>query len=474
MQPANDGVFQCPWARRVRDLFLAGWSAVQPERCLPNAMDLNDDLWRCGTQVWSRESVRHLCVVGGGKVSGLMASTLARMWAATRWREVPQIGWVNVPEGTEPGIGNILHHPVRPWGENAPTEAAVAGTVQMVRLMRTQPPGTLFVVILSGGGSAMLCWPKPPLTWYDKRTVTRQLSAAGADIGQLNALRSRLSLIKRGGMLAAVPETALGVQTLILSDVLGDPLDVIASGPTWPVEEQQTLHAEPAEILKSLGLRMEDFSPAVRACWRDSLGTSTPSSVPRHYCIVGNLARAVGAAAEMSRRVGEVCATEIQDPNQREDAETLGRKWAQRCWESWQRGGRNSFVSGGEPTVKLTARPGRGGRNQQLVLGFIDEALKTWPPEFPAGDFAFLSGGTDGEDGNTTVAGAVVNRELIITLRRERIDPAPYLAANDAFSFFKSRGCLWEVPRGLTNVGDLRILVTSSPASGLIDDFSPP
>ncbi len=425
MQTGDDGIFQCPWARRARDLFLEGWAAVHPERCLPSAMDLDDDTWRCGEQVWSRESVRKLCVVGGGKVSGLMASTLARMWAATRWREVPKIGWVNVPAGTTSGFDNILHYPVRPWGENAPTEAAVAGTVEMVRLMRIQPRGTLFVVILSGGGSAMLCWPKPPLTWNDKRRITQQLSAAGADIGQLNALRSRLSLIKRGGMLAAVPETALGVQTLILSDVLGDPLDVIASGPTWPSEAEGDALFEPAEILQSLGLQMGDFPWAAQAYWR-SREAPTPCSVPRHYSIVGNLARAVEAAAEMSRR-------------------------------------------GGEPTVKLTAKPGQGGRNQQLVLGFVDEALKTWPTEFPSGDFAFLSGGTDGEDGNTAVAGAVVNREFILTLRRERFDPAPYLAANDAFSFFKPRGGLWEVPRGITNVGDLRILVTGSPPQGLID-----
>jgi hydroxypyruvate reductase len=328
-----------------------------------------------------------------------------------------------------------------------------------LRLLGALGPDDLCLCLLSGGGSALLPAPVEGISLADKLQVTRYLSAAGANIEQLNTVRKQLSRIKGGGLLRACRAGTLA--TLIISDVLGDPLDVIASGPT--VENPSTPH-EALEVLAQFAARQGDVPSSVldylrqkqhAAATRPAGAKPVATACRVTNLIIGNNATAVDAAGLQAERLGYshamLSATRSEGP-----AEQVGRHLAEMAMKMREGPGPNCLISGGEPVVTLVeaSRRGRGGRNQQLVLA----ALAHLAHDGAAG-IAILSGGTDGEDGPTDAAGAILDAQILAAARSQQLDPATYLARNDAYHFFQPLGALIETGPTHTNVCDVRVVL---------------
>ena len=365
-------------------------------------------------------------------------------------------GWVNVPEGCEKPLERIHLHPARPAGVNEPTEAGVEGTEKILSLVEALGPNDLCLCLISGGGSALTPAPAAGITLADKQAVTRHLSAAGANIEELNVVRKQLSRIKGGGLARACGAGQL--MALIISDVLGNPLDVISSGPTTPDSGTPQMALD---VLERFDAREAGISPRVF----DYLGTkpNEPPAPPRcrvHNEIIGSNATAVDAAGMEAERLGYnhamISATQSEGL-----AEDVGRHLAEMARKMRAETGPDCLISGGEPVVQLVEKSqrGLGGRNQQLVLAALEHL----------GDdvqgVMLLSGGTDGEDGPTDAAGAFFDAELVAAAREKNLTPGDFLARNDAYHFFQPLSGLILTGPTHTNVCDLRVVVVDRPKS---------
>ncbi len=455
-------------SRNLRDDALAIWSAgveaVKPSCLMAAKARVEGTRLRIEDAEIDFGSVRKLVVVGAGKASANMAIEFNRRVITNLRAALPTLevaGWINCPEGAyAPGndAGDIELFEARPAGRNEPTEKAVYGTVRILELLTGCDENDIVVCLLSGGGSALLAAPCSGVTLEDKQAVARLVAAAGGNIEQLNTVRRALSDVKGGGLARACG--AGKMLTLVISDVLGDSLETIASGPTVlaaSVSPQAAL-----DTLDQLGLNREArLAPVISALRQKQEHTSPPAKCHVEHVILGNNADAVDAAGvkavELGYRYVMECARGpegdvLQVADRACDAvRLLLQDENVDCW-----------ISGGEPTVQLPklVEPGKGGRNQQLVLAVLKQLAELgWPREL-TGDLAFVSGGTDGEDGPTDAAGALFDPELLHRSRELGLDLQPFLSAANAYPFFEQTdGLILTGPTG-TNVCDLRVAVS--------------
>ena len=361
------------------------------------------------------------------------------------------IGWVNVPEDCASRGSRIHLHPARPAGRNEPTEEGVRGTDEILRIVGALGPADLCFCLISGGGSALLPAPATGISLEDKLAITRHLSAAGANIQQLNTVRKQLSRIKGGGLARAC--LAGQLISLIISDVIGDPLDMIASGPT--VEDRST-PAEALQILQQFSAAEAGVSPAVfEYLERKQNGSALPTMCEVHNIVIGNNAVAVDSAGLQAEQLGYSHAMLGARPDEGQVEET-GRHLARVAIQMRGQNGPDCLIVGGEGVVTLAdaAERGLGGRNQQLVLAALDELVRN-----DARGVLVLSGGTDGEDGPTDAAGAWVDDELIAAARVLGLNTSDYLRRSDAYHFFEPLGALIKTGPTHTNVCDLRVVL---------------
>ncbi|MCA9211072.1 MAG: glycerate-2-kinase family protein, partial [Planctomycetales bacterium] len=218
-------------------IWQAGLEAVRSDRLVRDWVRVSDDELRIGrdpdgTVRIERALLGHVVVVGAGKAGAGMAEGLETALGDAFLHGHHVTGWLNVPADCVRELSRIILHAARPAGVNEPTEAGAAGAERILQMVGGLSENDLVICLLSGGGSALLPSPVPGISLADKQQVTRLLSGAGANIEQLNTVRKQLSGIKGGGLARACRAGRL--VTLIISDVLGDPLDVIASGPTVP------------------------------------------------------------------------------------------------------------------------------------------------------------------------------------------------------------------------------------------------
>jgi glycerate 2-kinase len=476
---------------RLRDdalqIWQAGVRAVDSARLVRQSCRVDEDFLHVGDVSLPLPSIRRIVVVGAGKAGAGMAAAVEAALGPRIMAEKQLTGWVNVPGDCVRRLERIHLHAARPAGVNEPTIEGVAGTAQILRLVESLSDDDLCLCLISGGGSALMPAPIEGITLADKLAVTRHLSAAGANIEQLNMVRKQLSRIKGGGLLRACRAGRL--IALIISDVLGDPLDVIASGPTVP---DSSTPAAALEVLELFAARQAGISAAVFAYLETAAHTAeghengTVPFLPRvENFVIGNNATAVAAAAEEAKRLG-YSVTATSAPRCEGLAEDVGCELAAEVLTMRAGHGPTCLISGGEPVVRLVdaARRGLGGRNQQLVLAALVRLLggmKTGTgtaigdgsasttimpiaepvPVFSnsAAGLALLSGGTDGEDGPTPAAGALLDAEVIAACRQKGLDPCDYLARNDAYHFFEPLGGLLCTGPTHTNVGDLRVVV---------------
>ncbi len=428
---------------------------MQPEKLVRKALKRHGEFLEvCGRRLKLGDLGR-VAVVGAGKAGRGMAVGVEKGLGDDIVDE-KVLGWVNVPAGSVADLRRIHLHAARPETLNEPTEAGVEGSRRIIEIAAGLTEGDLCIVLLSGGGSALLPYPVPFVPLADKQAITRLLSENGATIQELNAVRARLSRIKGGGLARA--SRAGSTVALIISDVVGDPIESIASGPT---ALHSKAHLNPLEILGRIVPDPPGPPSSVISFLRtrETEPPPTPGKVENH--IIGNNELALRASAAEAERLGYRVVLEGSENTG--EANSVGRSLADRCRNTLRSLGRDSapvcLLSGGEPIVELspTDRPRKGGRNQQLVLAALQEL---WIVGLEG--ITILSGGTDGEDGPTDAAGAFADEKVRREARSRGLEPAPFLEINDSYGFFKrADGLFLTGPTG-TNVMDLRVALIRS------------
>lgn len=387
-------------------------------------------------------------VLGAGKAGGAMAAAVDALWPA----DAPLSGLVvtrydHVPPAhkSHPGRIEVVEaaHPV-------PDEAGRRAAQRIVELARGLTADDLVLCLISGGGSALLSLPAPGLTLEDKQAVNRALLNSGAAIDEMNCVRKHLSAIK-GGRLAAMCAPAR-VVTLAISDVPGDDPAVIASGPTVP---DATTCADALGILARYGIE----PPAAARQGLDSGAFETPKPGDPRFAghavhLIATPQQSLEAAAALAREHG-IAAHVLSDEIEGESRE-VGKVHAALARAVARRGQPFAkpcvILSGGETTVTVRGRPGRGGRASEFLLGCAI-ALQG-----EAGVHV-LAADTDGIDGVEDNAGALVGPDTLARAAALGLKAREHLDRNDAYGFFAPLGDLVSPGPTYTNVNDFRALL---------------
>jgi glycerate 2-kinase len=430
-------------AARAQEIFRAGLAAADPYGAVMRHAEHVLRVYRDG-------NFAQILLIAFGKAACPMAEAVLALRDL-----VVQRGIVITKYGHRRLCDIFVNVRVFEAGHPVPDETGVAATKEALALVNAADARTLVLCLVSGGGSALLVAPAEGITLDEKQEVTRLLLAGGATIGEMNSVRKHLSLVK-GGRLAQAAAPAR-VLSLILSDVIGDPLDVIASGPTSP---DPTTYADALAVLDHRGV-MARLPASVRSLLRRGAeGASSETPKPGNplfdrveNVIVGSNRLAVAAAARKAAELGfetTVISSEVEG-EARDVGAALARKARDIQAAMTIEDRPVCLIQGGETTVMVTGS-GKGGRNTELALAFAMEIQGTE-------GVCLLSAGTDGTDGPTDAAGAIADGETVARARAADVDPSACLANNDSYTFFeKTGGLLVTGPTG-TNVMDLQIVL---------------
>ncbi|KAM3878335.1 glycerate kinase [Diretmus argenteus] len=484
---------------RAREVFAAAVEAVQPDMVVRRSIERKEDSIIIDGHTFMLRQNLHL--VGFGKAVLGMAAEAERILGDHLVK-----GVISVPRGIQETLRqhgkaqmllkeNSRIKVMEGAKHNLPDADAQKAADGIKQLASELTEKDLLLVLISGGGSALLPAPIPPISLQEKQDVTRRLAAAGATIQELNNVRRALSLLKGGGLAHCAHPTQ--VVALILSDVIGDPLDLIASGPTvWskvcPEEVWSVL--ERYKLSTSLPASVKEVLARGSPRWPETKEQSDEAGRVLNV-VIGSNSIALKCAGHRARELGFrpvvlspgvcgdvravsrlysllarfACSREEPPPELAAEVLKLGPEVGVQSWdlcramqvlgegraEGW---GATCLLAGGEPTVELTGK-GRGGRNQELALRV---GLELRGMELPPNGPLFLSGGTDGQDGPTEAAGAVTDGGLWEEARAQGLDVDGCLSNNDSFTFFSnlSGGQRLLVP-GLTgtNVMDVHMLL---------------
>lgn len=412
----------------MREMFAVAVAAVQPGRVLPAYLP---PLPECGQTV----------IIAIGKAAASMTRAAIDHYAR------PLEGLVLTRYGH--GLSELEHIAgldLREAGHPVPDEPGLQAAKRIQTRMRQLGPSDRVLALISGGGSSLLSMPAPGITLEDKQTVTRALLASGATIAEINCVRKHLSGIKGGRLaLAAAPAS---VTTLVISDVAGDAPDLVASGPTLP--DPTTLQ----NARRILDLYNVACSDRIRSALSDPRNeTPKPDHPAFASCRVSVVARSAGAlaaAAQLARAHGYTPVLLGDDVEG--DATEMGTVHAALAMHYKQKGGRYALISGGELTVQVKARHGRGGPNGEYALA-LAAALNG-----EAGIYA-LACDTDGIDGTEDNAGVLIDPATCARARTLGLAPVRLLSENLSYDFFQALGDLVVTGPTRTNVNDFRAIL---------------
>ena len=420
-------------------IYRAAMEAVRPERLIEESCRLKGEMLRIGTHTYDLSRYRRLFLFGSGKAAWPMAKALESMLGD----RIAPGGVVVVPVD----LGALEHVEVLEGSHPIPDDKSLKAAQRLQEAMAQCGKEDLYLYLLSGGSSALIEAPIAPITLEDLRETTRLMLENGLAIGSVNTVRKHISTIKGGRLGAAC---AAEGAVLVVSDVIGNDLEAIGSAPLYC---DRTTYADAKRVLERAGI-FEALPPSVRDVIEAGCGGSIsespkePSGRIRHI-LIGSNETALGAAAAEAAALG-YNTTIVPEPLEG-DADRLGPKlvaYARAASDDVKR----CIVYGGETTVEVKGR-GKGGRNQQLCLSALAsmEAVD---------GMTLLCAGTDGIDGNSDAAGAVVGPETLEAYRREGLSPEAYLRNNDAYAFFERCDALVVTGPSGTNVMDVTILIT--------------
>lgn len=438
--------------REARQLALdsleAALKAVDPKQIIKSKVKLKGAILNINTYSFNLKNFSNIFVVGGGKASGLMAEALEEILG-----DYITEGAINVPStSTQPKTQKIklqkASHPI-------PDEAGMTGTRKMLDVVSQADEDDLVICLISGGGSSLMPLPRGEVSLRDKQEVTRALLKSGATINEINAVRKHISEVK-GGWLAkkAYPAT---VVNLLLSDVVGDPLDVIASGPTVP---DSTTFSDAIHVLKKYRL-WEKISASIRKLLLEGEEGRIPETPKAddpafkkvYNIVVGN--NYTASMAAYSKLQNEGVNTLFLTSYLEGEARHVGKMFAAMICEIATSGKPipkpAGIVTGGETTVTVSGN-GIGGRNQEICLG---AALKI--NHMDGAVVASIS--TDGVDGPTDAAGAIADGKTVLHAQKLNLNAEQFLLDNDSYTFFsKLNDLIFTGPTG-TNVNDVSVIV---------------
>lgn len=428
-------------------IFQAGLAVVAPGAAIEQyCRREGDTLWVDG-KPYDLKSYHRVLVLGAGKAGASMAAAVETMLldrideglVVVKYDHLHPLKKVRVMEAA---------HPV-------PDENGIAGARALYELAASADEETLVICVISGGGSALMPYPVEGVSLADKQATTELLLSCGADIHEINSIRKHLSQIKGGGLAKAVfPATMI---CLILSDVVGDDLDTIASG---PCVADSTTFADCLTILAKYSLEEKVPEAAFDYLQRGAKESESQSSTHDdryfkkvHTVIVGSNYEALKVSKQKAMELGyNTILLSSQIEGETSDAAALHMAIAREVALHGEPVVRPAcLISGGETTVTIKGN-GKGGRNQEFVLaaGLQEQGLS---------DFVVLSAGTDGNDGPTDAAGAIWDSSSATRAEELGLSPTQYIANNDSYNFFKPLGDLYITGPTNTNVMDVRIIL---------------
>jgi glycerate 2-kinase len=452
-----------PGGAAVTRILAAAVAAVEPGAAVRRCLSRSGDQLQAGQHSYDLSQYDRVFLVGAGKAGLPMAHAAAELLD-----DRLNGGVVVVKEGYAGGLqiadcrlqiagslqSAIYNLQLVEAGHPIPDERGLAGARRMRATLAGLTERDLVIVLISGGGSALLTLPVAGVDLADLQTLTAQLLRCGASINEINRLRKHLDQVKGGGLARMIAPASM--VTLILSDVVGDPLDVIASGPTVP---DASSFADAYAVLERYEIVAATPLPILDHLRRGLAGAVAETPKPGDPCfahataiIVGNNAQAAQAAITAAR--GEGFNTLLLTTYLQGEAREVGRVLASVGRELALRGQPlprpACIVVGGETTVTLRGA-GLGGRNQELALAAAADLTEL-------ADIALITLATDGGDGPTDAAGAVVTGATLDLARRAGLDAAAHLARNDAYPFFATLGDLLRPGPTNTNVNDLALI----------------
>ena len=433
--------------QHAHEIFQAAVRVVDAGQCVRQFVRLENERLCVGNQAYDLDTYKRVLVVGMGKASTQMGAALEDILG-------DRIGGGLINTKYDHAVP-LKHIEVIECGHPVPDEAGVEGTQRMLELLNGADEQTLVLCLISGGGSALTPAPVEGLSLAEKQKTTCLLFACGANIVELNAIRKHLSRVKGGGLArAAFPAK---VVALMLSDVIGDPMDVIASGPTVP---DTATFETCVDILEKYDL-MAQAPEAVRAHLKAGLAgdiADTPKPGDKALAnvqnlVVGSNGLAVAEAEQKAKALGYhtlVLSTRIEG-----EAREIAHVYAGIAKEIASTGrpiaAPACVIAGGETTVQVRGK-GKGGRNQELVLSGAIQ-LAGWD------GVVLFSGGTDGTDGPTDAAGAVADGQTVARAGAVELSAVAHLKNNDAYPFFKPLGDLIMTGATGTNVADVALVM---------------
>ncbi len=439
-----------------KDIIAAALAAAAPEKALmANLLITGNCLWVKGRE-YDLANYNKICVIGGGKAGAGMARGLEKLLG----RRINS-GLVTVKDDH---VAETEIIKIREAGHPVPDTRSVAACQELISyIQENNQTDTLFISLLSGGASSLLAAPISPLSLADKKTITRLLLECGADIHEINTVRKHLSRIK-GGQMAMLTYPAQ-VINLIISDVIGDDLEIIGSGPfcgdsgTWE---------DSFKVLTKYDLLTQIPDPVRQIISQGQQGliNDTPSPGKKYFAkvdnhIIASNTLALQAAATEATAKGY---TPYILPNPiAGDTTAAAQKHLEIIKGVLEEQDPVStpccLISGGETTVSLGSSHGRGGRNQEFALATVN-GLKGLNNIIL---FSLGTDGTDGTDGPTTAAGALVTGSTLKRAKKMNLDPSLFLNNHNSYEFFKPLGDLLITGPTMTNVMDIHIILINSP-----------
>ncbi|MFH0811725.1 MAG: glycerate kinase [Pseudomonadota bacterium] len=428
----------------VTELFYTSLRAVDPYKSVRLHRDKINRIFQDG-------HFKRLLVVGFGKAACSMAESLQDYL-----EDLIETGIVITKYGHCPLMNKFKRITIYEAGHPLPDENGLRATNEMIERLKDSGEDTLITCLISGGGSALLVSPYEGITLDEKKHLTELLLKSGATIDELNTVRKHISRVK-GGRLAEIACPAK-VISFILSDVIGDHLDVIASGPTSP---DKTTYQDAIQVLEKYQL-IDFTSPKIfdvlmrgaRGLMPETPKEGDPLFERVENIIIGTNRIALAAAKERAETLGlkvDLISSELSG-----EAREAGKWLAQKAMEiksSRVQEFKSStcLISGGETTVTVKGN-GTGGRNMEPALSFATEIDGLT-------GITLLSAGTDGTDGPTDAAGAIVDGQTVAKAKNLGLDPKKYLGNNDSYNFFKKIGALFIAGPTGTNVMDVQIII---------------
>lgn len=429
------------------EIFQAAIRAVDPVEAILRHVKADDGSLLIGDRRLELKNYERILVVGAGKADAPMAQAMEQILG-----ERVSGGLIVVKDGH--GLP-LKHVRIQEASHPVPDERGIKGAEDILALLNGAGERDLIICLMSGGGSALLVAPVEGVSLEDKQEVTRHLLASGANIHEINMVRKHLSRVKGGG-LARVAHPAT-VVSLILSDVIGDDLDVIASGPTVP---DSSTFGQAERVLKVYGIR-DKLPKSVREHMEKGVSgeiEETPkpgdSSFQRDvWQLVGTNLQALKAASKEAERQGyhSVILSAMIEGETRDVAKMHAAIAKQVLSSGHPVAPPACLLAGGETTVTLQGE-GKGGRNMEFALA---SAIAMDGKKH----VVVLSGGTDGTDGPTDSAGAIADGETLARARAKGLDAVQYLQRNDSYSFFEVLGDLLMTGPTRTNVMDVCLVL---------------